>query len=228
METQVITEQVAEKVVMRPLSDLIPNPKNPRKSDPKGLQDLVESIRNNPRYFTARPILLSDRTGNLVIIAGERRSEAAKILGMKDVPTILLSGLSEAEEDEIMVRDNTHAGVWDENLLKKLSMKWGEDKLKSWMMQDEKKVKQANWKPVKDEGEIKFTEVLKESHNYVCLYFDNDVDWLNFVSLVGLKSVYGYSTRKDGKIDKGNVKFGVGRVMRGADVLEKLKQIWQG
>lgn len=78
--------EVVEKVVMRPLADLVRNPKNPRKSDPQGLKDLCESIKRNPAYFNARPILLSDRTGELVIIAGERRSEAAAILEMTLVP----------------------------------------------------------------------------------------------------------------------------------------------
>lgn len=120
--------EVVEKVVMRPLADLVRNPKNPRKSDPQGLKDLCESIKRNPAYFNARPILLSDRTGELVIIAGERRSEAAAILEMKLVPTILMHGLTEEQEDEIMVRDNTHAGIWDEQKL----TKWDREQLKSW------------------------------------------------------------------------------------------------
>lgn len=40
---------------------------------------LAESIKGNPKFFEARPILLSDRTGQLVIIGGERRSEAAAL-----------------------------------------------------------------------------------------------------------------------------------------------------
>ena len=64
----------------------------------------------------------------MLIIAGERRSEAAALLGMKEAPTILLSGLTEAEEDEIMIRDNTHEGVWDATKLKE----WGVNQLKNW------------------------------------------------------------------------------------------------
>lgn len=125
--------EVVEKVVMRPLADLVRNPKNPRKSDPQGLKDLCESIKRNPAYFNARPILLSDRTGELVIIAGERRSEAAAILEMTLVPTILMHGLTEEQEDEIMVRDNTHNGLWDR---KKLDI-WGRHLLKSWGLKPE-------------------------------------------------------------------------------------------
>lgn len=162
--------QIAEKVVMRPLSDLVPNPRNPRKSDPKGLKDLAESIKKNPRYFKARPILLSDRTGELVIIAGERRSEAALSLGMKLVPTILLSGLTEAEEDEIMIRDNTHAGKWDDSKLAELSEKWGHS-LQSWGVEIPQK---------------KMTEILSELE-YTSMYYEPQekpslelIDCINF------------------------------------------------
>lgn len=116
------------EIVYRKLSDIKINPKNPRKGTPDAIKKLAESIKGNPQFFEARPILLSDRTGELVMIAGERRSEAAALLGMETVPTILIPGLSEAQEDEIMIRDNTHAGVWDES---KLSV-WQNDLLKSW------------------------------------------------------------------------------------------------
>lgn len=116
------------EIVYRKLSELKPNPKNPRKGTKDAIEKLAESIKGNPKFFEARPILLSDRTGQLVIIGGERRSEAAALLKMKTVPTILIPGLSEAQEDEIMIRDNTHSGVWDEQKL----AKWDKGQLKTW------------------------------------------------------------------------------------------------
>lgn len=116
------------EITYRNLSEIKPNPKNPRKGTKEAVEKLAESIKANPKFFEARPILLSDRTGELVIIGGERRSEAARLLGMETVPTILLSGLSEAQEDEILIKDNTHAGIWDE---KKLAS-WGKEKLEKW------------------------------------------------------------------------------------------------
>lgn len=116
------------EIVYRKLSELKPNPKNPRKSTEEAIEKLAESIKGNPKFFEARPILLSDRTGSFVIIGGERRSEAAALLKMEAVPTILLSGLTEEEEDEILIKDNTHAGVWDE---KKLAQ-WDKGQLQGW------------------------------------------------------------------------------------------------
>lgn len=136
-----------QEVVLRPLSDLKPNPKNPRRSDPEGLENLKDSISRNPHYSAARPILLSDRTGELVIIAGERRSEAAAALGMTEVPTILLSGLTEEQEDEIMVRDNVHNGLWNDVKLAELAAEWGDEKVKGW-------APHTSWMPLVSDAEV--------------------------------------------------------------------------
>jgi ParB family chromosome partitioning protein len=45
------------------------------------------------------------------------RFEAAKSLGIKEVPTILLPGLTEAKEREIAIRDNINNGDWDWDIL---------------------------------------------------------------------------------------------------------------
>ncbi len=116
------------EIVYRPLADMKPNPKNPRKAVDGGIEALAESIAQNPEFFEARPILLSDRTGENVIIGGERRSEAARYLGMEKAPSILFHGLTEEQEDFILINDNTHSGKWDEDLLKQ----WPNELLAKW------------------------------------------------------------------------------------------------
>lgn len=76
------------------------------------------------------------------------------------------------------------------------------------------------------DADVKFTEILNEEHNYIVLYFDNSVDWLQVQTLLGIPRVMAYSTRNDGEINEGNRRIGVGRIFRGAEVLEKLKKIW--
>lgn len=130
------------QIVYRKLSEMHPNPKNPRKQGDDGIVPLAESIEANPQFFEARPILLSDRTGKLVIIGGERRWEAAQYLEMENAPSILFSELTEEQEDEIMVRDNTHAGVWDAEKLQQ----WDAAELRDWGL-----LKADKW----DGGELK-------------------------------------------------------------------------
>jgi hypothetical protein len=56
---------------------------------------------------------LSDRTGELVIIAGNQRYDACVQLGIKEVPTVLIPNLTEEREREIIIRDNVNNGEWD-------------------------------------------------------------------------------------------------------------------
>lgn len=102
---------------LRPIEELVKYERNPRKITEVDLAKLIQSIRDNGEYFNARPIILSDRTGELVIIAGNQRYEAAKFLEMDVVPTYLISGLTEQKEKEILVRDNVNQGTFDHDLL---------------------------------------------------------------------------------------------------------------
>jgi len=101
----------------RKLTDLKKLEDNPRTIKDKEFQSLCNSIKDNPKFFEARPLILSNRTGDLVIIAGNQRYEAAKTLKLKDVPTYLMEGITEEKEREITIRDNTQQGAWDFDLL---------------------------------------------------------------------------------------------------------------
>lgn len=74
-----------------------------------------------------------------------------------------------------------------------------------------------------EKPEVQFTEVLLEEHNYVVLYFTNNVDWLNLCSLLNIQPKANLSTRKDGKINKGMERISTGRVIDGAKALEMLR-----
>ena len=101
----------------RKLKTLAKLENNPRLIKDKEFKTLCDSIRDNPKYFEARPLILSDRTGDLVIIAGNQRYEAAKTLKMDEVPTYLIEGLTEEKEREIIIRDNINNGEFDMDLL---------------------------------------------------------------------------------------------------------------
>ena len=117
------------QVEYRAIADLKELPGNPRTIKKEQFEKLKQSIKDNADYFEARPIILSDRTGELVILAGNQRYKAAKAIGLKEVPTILLSNLSEEREKEIIIRDNVENGEWDVDLL---ANEWDAMKLDEW------------------------------------------------------------------------------------------------
>jgi hypothetical protein len=69
-----------------------------------------------------------------------------------------------------------------------------------------------------EEPDVDFSEELLEEHNYVVLYFDNSVDWLQAESIFGLKTVKALDSKK------GYKKQGIGRVIRGVDAIERIKE----
>lgn len=113
----------------RKLSELHELPGNPRTIKKDQFEKLKKSIKDNADYFEARPIILSNRTGKLVIIAGNQRYKSAKAIGMTEVPTILLEGLSEEREREIVIRDNVENGDWD---MDALANEWNAQDLLDW------------------------------------------------------------------------------------------------
>ena len=117
------------QVEYRKLSDLHELPGNPRTIKKDQFEKLKKSIQDNQDYFEARPLILSDRTSELVILAGNQRYKAAKAIGMTEVPTVLLPNLTEQREKEIIIRDNVENGEWDWD---ELANAWDEQDLAAW------------------------------------------------------------------------------------------------
>lgn len=113
----------------RKLSELKKLDNNPRTIKQEDMDKLVESIKDNPDYFEARPLILSNRTGELVILGGNQRYEASKVLKLEKVPTHLIENLTEEREREIIIRDNVANGEWDWDLL---ANEWDDDLLEDW------------------------------------------------------------------------------------------------
>jgi len=111
------------------LTDLKKLEGNPRIIRDAQFKTLCDSIRDNPKYFEARPLILSDRTGEMVIIAGNQRFQAAKAVKLQKAPTFLIQGLTEAQEREITIRDNVSAGEWN---MEALRGSWADLPLLDW------------------------------------------------------------------------------------------------
>lgn len=120
------------ELIYRKIEDLKKLENNPRTITEEQLSKLKESIERNPDYFEARPLILSNRTGAFVIIAGNQRYDACVQLGITEVPTVLIDGLTEEREREIIIRDNVNNGEWDVTKL----MEWDCNQLLDWGVGD--------------------------------------------------------------------------------------------
>jgi DNA modification methylase len=100
-------------VVYRELSSLRPYQGNARRHSKRQLRQIAESIRS---FGFANPILVDT---NGMIVAGHGRAEAAKLIGMAEVPTVTLEGLTEDQIRAYVLADNRLAerAKWDHDTL---------------------------------------------------------------------------------------------------------------
>lgn len=94
----------SENSVMLKLSDIEPNPDQPRKLfDEEKLMELAKSISE---HGLIQPILVSPLSnGRYQLVAGERRWRASRIAGLVEVP-VIIKQLSEKEKKEIALIEN--------------------------------------------------------------------------------------------------------------------------
>jgi predicted phage terminase large subunit-like protein len=96
-----------------PFATLRPSAHNARTHSKKQIRQIAASIQ---RFGFNNPVLIDEQKQ---IIAGHGRAEAAKLLGMKEVPTVTLSHLSPAEVRAYIIADNRLAELagWDKEIL---------------------------------------------------------------------------------------------------------------
>lgn len=104
----------AFNVERRAVSELKPDPNNPRTHTDEQVAEIAASI---VEWGWTTPILIDPDGG---VIAGHGRLMAAQSLGVPEVPVIVASGWSKAQIRAYMIADNQLAlnAGWDEDLLR--------------------------------------------------------------------------------------------------------------
>ena len=97
-----------------PIGDLRPDPANPRRISDEELESLTRSIRE---FGLIDPIIA--RREDKVVIGGHQRLIAARKLGLKQVPVVLVD-ISEEQAHVLNLALNRISGTWDQELLARL------------------------------------------------------------------------------------------------------------
>ena len=200
------------EIITKKIDEVIPYENNPRKND-----EAVDYVAKSIKEFGFKVPIIIDKDN--VIVTGHTRLKAAKKLGLTEVPCIMADDLSEEQIKAFRLADNkvSEFSEWDNKLLDKeleniLNLDMEEFGFSFDIVEE-----RENEKP-----DVEFAEVLGEEHNYIVLYFDNDVDWLQAESLFDIKPVKCGSTRKDKKISSNMNRIGIGRVIKGSDAINKI------
>lgn len=105
-------------------------PGNPRQWTRAELDRLKKSIAETPELFEARGCVVAPIGGAFVVLGGNMRLAAAKELGEREVPCMVLpEGLPASKLREIVIKDNGAFGAWDFDAL---ANEWDDLPLKEW------------------------------------------------------------------------------------------------
>lgn len=115
------------------LSQLKPNPANPRIIKDDKFKKLVESLRSFPEMMEKRPMVcVTDADGKLFPLGGNMRLRAIQEIGMKDIPdtwVMIADDWTEDKRREFTIKDNVGFGEWDWDTL---ANEWDSGQLEEW------------------------------------------------------------------------------------------------
>lgn len=112
------------------ITQIKPNPKNPRVIQDGKFEKLKKSIQDFPDMLNKRPLVcFTDKDGKYVVLGGNMRLKAAQAIGMKELPIVLADEWTEEQKDEFLIKDNVGFGEfnWEE-----LANEWDAERLDEW------------------------------------------------------------------------------------------------
>lgn len=108
------------------ISEIKPNPNNPRLIKDDKFAKLVKSVKDFPEMLNIRPIVVNS---DMIILGGNMRYKACKEAGLKEIPVIIAEGLTEQQQKEFLIKDNVSGGEWDWDML---ANEWESEELTEW------------------------------------------------------------------------------------------------
>ena len=108
------------------ISEIKLNPNNPRLIKDDKFEKLVKSIKDFPEMLDIRPIVVNS---DMIILGGNMRFKACKEAGLKEIPVIIADNLTEEQQREFLIKDNTSGGEWDFEML---ANEWDVEQLEEW------------------------------------------------------------------------------------------------
>jgi ParB-like chromosome segregation protein Spo0J len=112
------------------ISEVKPNPKNPRIIKDVKFNKLVTSIKEFPDMLNKRPLVVfTDVDNKYVVLGGNMRLKACKEIGLKEIPIIIADEWTEEQKNEFLIKDNVGFGEWDWD---SLANEWDVEKLDDW------------------------------------------------------------------------------------------------
>jgi hypothetical protein len=112
------------------ITNIKPNPRNPRIIKDERFDKLCTSLREFPEMLEKRPLVcFTDTDGKYVVLGGNMRLKAAKEIGLKELPIVLADDWTAEQKDQFLIKDNIGFGEWNFDELK---ADWDVEQLEAW------------------------------------------------------------------------------------------------
>ena len=108
------------------VSEIRPNPNNPRVIKDDKFKKLLQSITDFPQMLELRPIVVND---DMIALGGNMRLKALEHLGIEETYIIKAKDLTDKQEQEFIIKDNVGYGEWDWD---QLANEWDVEDLDEW------------------------------------------------------------------------------------------------
>lgn len=108
------------------LSDIAEYKSNPRTISKKDFATLKKSLKDFPSMLEVREIVVDE---NGVILGGNQRYKGLMALGKTKVKVKKVTGWTDEEKREFVIKDNIANGEWDTD---RLANEWDKTKLEEW------------------------------------------------------------------------------------------------
>jgi len=110
------------------ISNIKPNPNNPRIIKDMKFKQLVQSIKDFPEMLELRPIIVND---DMIVLWGNMRLKACRDAGLTEIPVIRANSLTPEQQKEFIIKDNVSFWEWDYDAL---TSEWDQSDLERWWM----------------------------------------------------------------------------------------------
>lgn len=124
-EATAVSDVKVETIEMN-ISDIAEYKSNPRTISKKDFAVLKKSLKDFPSMLDVREIVVDE---NGVILGGNQRYKALQAMGKTKVKVKKVTGWSDEEKREFVIKDNIANGAWDND---KLANEWDKNKLEEW------------------------------------------------------------------------------------------------
>jgi|688.fasta_scaffold86381_4 hypothetical protein len=113
-------------VKLVPIGSVKGNSRNPRFIRDEKFKKLVASLVEFPEMAVLRPLVVDE---TMTVLGGNMRLKAMQELKWKEVPIVVAEGLTDAQKDEFVIKDNVGFGDWN---WEQLANEWDAEELTRW------------------------------------------------------------------------------------------------